>query len=282
MFLHEHRLGYKLRYCILMVGSIQNINTHYSVNPAIKPAQAGYIKHIMPQDLYVKDGNKSISRNMNRSVDNYRVPAALQYQPKQVLRSFTNKQYVESLMEKNPRIGEILDSVGVENPEIYPENILNMMNGHITTTTAYALQIANAMNLSPIDKKVLEQAAVFHDFGKILMPKEIIEKPGALTPEERKIMDTHAEVGEELLKGTGLNRRVINLIGNHHNPGTDDILCQILSVADIYSALREPRSYKAAMPVGEALSILDQKAEKGEVSTEVVSALKDSLMAACA
>ena len=131
------------------------------------------------------------------------------------------------------------------------------------------------MGLSQADKKVLEQACVFHDFGKVLIPKEIIDKQGLLTNEEKQIMDLHSELGAELLKSTGMSERVINLVKNHHNAGNNtDILGQILSVADIYSALRETRSYKEALTEREALEILDQKAKNGEVSTEVVSALK--------
>ena len=91
-------------------------------------------------------------------------------------------------------------------------------------------------------------------------------------------MDLHSELGAELLKSTGMSERVINLVKNHHNAGNNtDILGQILSVADIYSALRETRSYKEALTEREALEILDQKAKNGEVSTEVVSALKATL-----
>jgi HD-GYP domain-containing protein (c-di-GMP phosphodiesterase class II) len=62
------------------------------------------------------------------------------------------------------------------------------------------------MNLSSADKKVLEQACVFHDFGKILIPTEILNKPGELTPDEKKIMDLHAEFGYELLSNTNIDK----------------------------------------------------------------------------
>jgi HD-GYP domain-containing protein (c-di-GMP phosphodiesterase class II) len=139
------------------------------------------------------------------------------------------------------------------------------------------------MKLNTKDKEILEWASVFHDFGKMLMPKEIINKPGKLDPKERKIINLHAELGYELLKNTSItgkkdiDKRIIDLVKNHHNPmeNSGDVLCQILSVADIYSALREKRSYKDQMPVEEALDILDQKAKNGEVSTEVVNALRE-------
>ena len=153
----------------------------------------------------------------------------------------------------------------------------------MTTTTANALSIANKMGLSAVDKKDLELACVFHDFGKILIPPEIINKPEALSKQEKQIIDLHAQLGFELLSSTGMNERVLNLIKNHHVPQGEnaDILSQILSVADIYSALREERSYKQQLKEQDALNLLDQKALKGEVSTEVVNALKALVVSHC-
>jgi HD-GYP domain-containing protein (c-di-GMP phosphodiesterase class II) len=139
------------------------------------------------------------------------------------------------------------------------------------------------MGLSKADKQTLEQASMLHDFGKILIPTEILNKPDVLNKNEKEIMDLHSELGYELLKTTGMNSRVLNLVKNHHSPAAEtDTLGQILSVADIYSALRENRSYKSSMSEEDAFSILDQKAKNGEVSAEVVEALKNSVMAKAA
>ncbi len=200
-------------------------------------------------------------------------PLTSQYNPNLLLKVYNNENFINQLMKKNPQIGEILKSVGIDTPVISTEN-LSSLTKHITATTEYALEIADKLGLSAADKKVLEQAAIFHDFGKVLMPEEIINKSGKLDKHEREIIDTHAAIGAELLKTAGMNKRVTDIIKNHHTPTDNDILCNILSVADIYSALREERSYKKPMRKEEALSILDQKAEQGEVSTEVVNALK--------
>ncbi len=208
----------------------------------------------------------------------YGVSVNSRYSPNQLLNAYSNPSYVKFLVNTNPNIKNLLDSHGVEF-KIYPENISKISKAHINSTTAYARQIANQMNISQADKKILEQACVFHDFGKILIPKEILLKPGSLSDEEKEIMHLHSELGAELLSSTGMNSRVLDLVKNHHNNNNEnaDILGQILSVADIYSALREERSYKTSMSEKEALSLLDQKAKKGEVSTEVVNALKSSL-----
>ena len=222
---------------------------------------------------FVSDPNKTQKYSVNNiSVLNL-------YTPKQLLGAYSHPDFVKSLVDVNPRVKDILASKGLD-VNINPSIIKNITNTHLTTTTAYALQIADKLGLSQLDKKDLELACVFHDFGKILIPQEIINKPDSLTNKEKEIIDLHAELGYELLASTKINDRVLNLIKNHHMPQNQnsDILGQILSVADIYSALREERSYKQELQEEDALYLLDQKAINGEVSTEVVEALKSSII----
>ena len=196
------------------------------------------------------------------------------YSPKLLLSTYAKKDFIEKFIKNNPNIENILASKGVQ-LEISPENVLDIRTTHLQTTDIIAKQLATEMGLSQADKKILEQAAIFHDFGKTLIPKDILNKPGKLTKEEKEIVDLHAELGYELLSSAGFNKRTLNIIKYHHQPQkSGDILCQILSVADIYSALRENRSYKQALSNSEAIAILDQKAQNGEVSSEVVDALK--------
>lgn len=223
---------------------------------------------------------KNSNDNVNRSVISN--PFNI-YNPRQVLKAYLNPSTIDNLVNANPKVKEILNSNNVEY-SIHPENVKNIINTHLSTTTAAALQIANEMQLSASDKQILEQACLFHDFGKVLIPKEILEKPGELTSKEKEIMHLHSDLGYELLSTTTINKRVLDLIKNHHNPQTqnDDVLVQILSVADIYSALREQRAYKKPLSNKDAFSILDQKAKEGTVSTEVVNALKSSVLSSYA
>ena len=208
--------------------------------------------------------NPSLARNLNNL-----------YAPNQLLAAYTNPIYANTLLANSQSAKDILASHGIE-AKVYPENLTKTTKAHIQTTTACAMQIANKLNLSLADKKVLELGCVFHDYGKIFIPSEILNKPGSFTPQEKEIMDLHAQLGAETLKATGMNKRVLDLVANHHKPVSEvtDILGQILSVADIYSALREQRSYKEPLTNAQAMQILDQKAQAGEVSTEVVNALK--------
>ena len=245
------------------------INPNISVNPVVTQSALGVNLNVPKKDTF------SVSSSIPVIKSVVTAPIFHQYSSKQVLAAYANKNYVNSLISANPKLQEMISTNDLEGC-IYPENIHSILNTHLTSTTAFALQIANKMNLSQADKRILEQACIFHDFGKILIPKEIINKPAKLNKEERQIMDLHADFSYELLSGTNMNKRVLNIIKNHHMPveTNNDVLGQILSVADIYSALSEQRSYKAPLSEKEALQILDQKAKNGEVSTEVVNTLK--------
>ncbi len=244
--------------------------TDIGVNARYYIPSANYRK-----DIYTTAPETLSTKKANPSVLN-------QYSPKLLLSLYSKPEYIEQVIKSNPNIIKLLESKGIK-PEIHPENVLNMRNSHLQTTNIIAQQIANKLGLSQMDKKILEQAAIFHDFGKILIPKEILNKPEELTDAEKSIISIHAELGYELLSKSGINQRALELIKNHHTPqNTDDILCQILSVADIYSALREERSYKKPLTNSQALQILDQKAQSGKVSTEVVDALKNICKAVAA
>lgn len=163
------------------------------------------------------------------------------------------------------------------------------MTHHLTTTRVIAAKIYSALP-PELKKEVnlsdLQQAAMLHDYGKVLIPKEILNKKGALTPEEKKIMELHSEFGYELLKGQGVNERVLNLIKYHHQkpdgsgyPAIDNdfehnISAEILEAADMFSALTEERAYHKPCSKEEALDIISKETKKGIISQQVFEALK--------
>ena len=140
-----------------------------------------------------------------------------------------------------------------------------------------------------INLQDIQEAAMLHDFGKVLIPKEILNKKEALTPEEKNIIELHSEFGYELLKQMGVRKKVLNLIKYHHQkpdksgyPQVDnefeyDFNTQILKAADMYTALTEKRIYHKPFNKEEALEIIYKEVENGTISQEVFDALKKSL-----
>lgn len=172
------------------------------------------------------------------------------------------------------------------------EELEKLKNGHLEKTRDTVNKIYSALP-EELKKEVnifnLQTAALFHDFGKVLIPNSVLNKGGKLNPQEREIMELHSQIGYELLKNRGLNEKVLNLIRYHHQnlrksgyPAMENnfdygIEYQILSVADKYTALREARCYKNPFGKYEAFEVIAKEVNSGLLSQEVYTALVKSV-----
>ena len=127
-------------------------------------------------------------------------------------------------------------------------------------------KISVQLRLSARDRRLAEFTALLHDVGKIRIPKEIINKPGALDPEERAIIETHTIEGEQLLKRVGgLLEEVGHVVrscherwdGNGYPDGLRGeeipLVARIVCCCDAYNAMTTTRSYRSAMTPQAAL-----------------------------
>ena len=167
-----------------------------------------------------------------------------------------------------------------------------MKQGHLTATRIIAAKIYSALPSemkAEINLSNLQQAAMLHDYGKVLIPEAILNKKGALNEKEKAIMELHTEFGYELLKQQGVKEEVLELIKYHHQkpdgsgyPKIHDgfeysTALQIIEIADKYSALTEDRPYHKSLTKEEALKIIYEEVEEGVISQEVFNALKKSI-----
>ena len=181
----------------------------------------------------------------------------------------------------NPKIKELLAQKGVE-ISINPQNVIDIVDSHLVPALNCARLIMqkSGISFSPQDYAQMEQAVLLHDIGKIFIPVEILNKKSNLTENERKIIELHDTLGFELLRGTQLPITVLNLIASHHSYGGNEdngILTQILKIADVYSALKENRSYKSAMSDDLTFKSLYDMANKGEFNPKLVDVLKQAI-----
>lgn len=202
--------------------------------------------------------------------------------PQALVSKYTNKNFLLSAANINPNIKNLLNIAGAP-LGVYPENIFTNTNSHFVPALKTACDIMDKCNngddkFTKRDYATMTQAALLHDVGKAYIPSAILNKKGALSEHERKIVDTHAKAGYEALKSGGVSGVVLHLIKNHHNYGIQNPpMVQILRVADIYSALKEERPYKREFSDSEALEILYERAQKGDFDKKYVDALKDTL-----
>ena len=158
----------------------------------------------------------------------------------------------------------------------------NMKNGHSERLVAYAEQLGESLGFREEDLQELRIASWLHDIGKIGVPESILLKPGPLNAEERRIMQEHPVIGENICKPLKSLRRILPVIRHHHEKmdgsGYPDGLrgeaiplkARILQIADIYDALTTNRPYRGALPPEEALQTLYTEAGNGWLDASVV------------
>lgn len=155
---------------------------------------------------------------------------------------------------------------------------------HTITMVSAAVALANIMKLDKQQVDEIYTGAYIHDLGKVAIPLEILEKPGRLDYDEMEVMKTHIILTGNIIGGH-VSDNVYNIAMRHHEKldgsgypygirGEDmSIAEKIVAVADIYSALTGKRSYKDSMPKEKVVAILQQMAEKHQISEEVVRVL---------
>jgi PAS domain S-box-containing protein/putative nucleotidyltransferase with HDIG domain len=143
--------------------------------------------------------------------------------------------------------------------------------GHQNRVAVLACAIAAEMGLSKDQVLGLRLAALIHDIGKIYVPAEILSKPGSLTPSEVKLIQTHPQVGQNILKAVEFPWPVATIVLQHHErydgsgypqglSGKEILVeARILRVADVIEAMSSHRPYRAARGITEALQILSER-----------------------
>ena len=89
-------------------------------------------------------------------------------------------------------------------------------HGHSLRTAELAVELALQMSLPTDRLRIIARGAYLHDLGKIAIPDQILNKPGALTAEERTIVETHPQLGYELASTAPSLREVLTVILHHH------------------------------------------------------------------
>jgi putative nucleotidyltransferase with HDIG domain len=163
--------------------------------------------------------------------------------------------------------------------------------GHSAAVAIYARDVAARMGLSERDCDVVYLCGLVHDIGKIGLPAGLLEKPGALTLEERREMQRHCEIGERILSTVDTYEEIATVVRHHHErvdgQGYPDglagdeipLLARIIAVADAYNAMTSDRPYRDAMPSRVARLRLAQAVET-QFDTSVVAAFEAILAGA--
>ena len=159
---------------------------------------------------------------------------------------------------------------------------------HSQDVVSLVLNVADRLGLDSRARREAEFTALLHDIGKVKIPKEIINKPGKLTDEEREIINTHTIEGEQMLeKIGGLLGDVGHLVRSCHERWDGDgypdglvgeetpLIARIVCACDAFSAMTTDRPYRKAMSPADALDELHRGAGT-QFDPRVVEALADT------
>ncbi len=144
---------------------------------------------------------------------------------------------------------------------------------HIERIGRFSTLLAEHIGMDAEFCERLSHAAPLHDVGKVAIPDAILLKPGPLTPEERAIVETHAEEGHRLVRGSSSS--ILDMaatIALSHQEKWDGsgyprglkgeaipIEGRIVAVADVFDALTSDRVYRKAFPVEKAVEMMREQ-----------------------
>ena len=142
------------------------------------------------------------------------------------------------------------------------------LHAHLEGVAALALEVGKRLGLAAGELEELSRAAQLHDLGKVAVPQEILDKPGALDEREWEFIHQHTVVGERILRASPAFRDAATIVRSSHErwdgTGYPDGLAgeeippasRIVSACDAFEAMTSTRPYRMARPVDEALAEL--------------------------
>lgn len=145
---------------------------------------------------------------------------------------------------------------------------------HIKRLNLYSELLANKLGCNKKFCEEIGRVASLHDVGKIGIDRSILKKPGKLNEEEFKIIKEHPEIGYEIIKKSGVSLMAENIARYHHEKWNGKgyprglkgleipLEARIVSIVDVYDALRQKRVYKDGFTHEKAIEIIRSESGK--------------------
>jgi HD-GYP domain-containing protein (c-di-GMP phosphodiesterase class II) len=142
--------------------------------------------------------------------------------------------------------------------------------GHSERVTTYAVRLAARLQMPAQEVDMLRRLGMLHDVGKIAIDRQILNKPGQLSPEDQEMVRQHPSWGQSIIQPLKLSQGEISIVRHHHERwdglGYPDGLAgegiplpaRVISVADAFDAMTSDRPYRNAMGLRDALNELER------------------------
>jgi putative nucleotidyltransferase with HDIG domain len=155
---------------------------------------------------------------------------------------------------------------------------------HSLNVSVLAMGLAEFMGMGAADVRTLGVAGLLHDVGKVRIPRDLLTKPGKLTPDERAVISQHPRYGAQLILESEENLDLAAVVAYEHHvmlngggyprfrfPRSCHPAGNLVHVCDVYDALRTRRPYRDAWPAGDALRYVEGRGGM-EFDPEIVRA----------
>ncbi len=158
---------------------------------------------------------------------------------------------------------------------------------HSTGVSSAAVMIARYFGLTEREVTLMHIAGSLHDLGKLAIPNQILEKPGPLNEEEFKFLKQHVYHTYMILNSISGFEIISEWAAFHHerldgtgypfklSAGDLSVGARIMAVADVFTALTEPRPYREALPQDKVRRIMEKMAKEGAIDGVFVELLFD-------
>lgn len=143
---------------------------------------------------------------------------------------------------------------------------------HSDVVAEFAMKLAARLGLSNEAQRALRTAGLLHDVGKLVIPDDVLKKPGSLTAEEYDIVKRHVVIGEIVIRELPQLKDILRAVSCHHERydgggyprglkgNRIPLLGRIIAVADAYSAMILDRPYRKALTVEQVIKELREGA----------------------
>jgi HD-GYP domain-containing protein (c-di-GMP phosphodiesterase class II) len=163
-------------------------------------------------------------------------------------------------------------AVAIENAQLFRDTINTLVSlaraieardpytqGHSERVTAYAAALAEQCKINGEELMLIKKLGPMHDIGKVGIGDGLLAKPGRLTEAERRIMERHPIIGENIISPVKILQPGVYLVRHHHerldgsgypdglSGGDIPTAVRIVSIADAYDAMTSKRPYRDAL-----------------------------------
>lgn len=201
--------------------------------------------------------------------------------------------YIQIMSDRFKPVPFFSQQMSLDETVAFAEFIANVVDAKSSFTFKHSLKVGQLseylgkqLGYSYTTQRKLYLAGLVHDIGKLQTPREILHKPGALTPEEYCCIKRHATDSRFALHELFSSPQICEWASNHHErlDGSGypmgktaeqlDKPSRIVAVVDVFQALTQSRPYRPGMSLEQTLAILDDHVQNHKLDAEVFNCLK--------